>query len=327
MFFKIAFHTPQLDCRGTCVALYDYADYNEKILFNKSLIVVPKSAENEFSAFNKFNNRFKVFFYENIEDLETYLINENYNILYCIKYGKNDNIFSKKIKTVIHCVFDLSEPHGDVYASVSENLAKKYKTDLFVPHMISIMPENNQNNMKNILNIPENGIVFGRHGGMDTFNINFCIEIIKKIVREKNDIYFLFMNTPIFDNHKNIIFLDKNADIEYKKLFISTCDAYIECGTLGHTFGLSIAEFSINNKPIIAYNGNVWNSAHLDILGDKGIYYKNEYEFYNILKDFDPKDYKNKDLNCYKEYSPEKVMQKFEEVFIKSSLHNINERR
>ena len=26
------------------------------------------------------------------------------------------------------------------------------------------------------------------------------------------------MDTPIFDHHTNIIFLNKNADIEYKKL-------------------------------------------------------------------------------------------------------------
>ena len=105
-----------------------------------------------------------------------------------------------------------------------------------------------------------------------------------------------------------------------KVAFINTCDAHLECSNLGHTFGLSIGEFSVNNKPIICYDGNIWNRCHLDILGDKAILFKTEEEFYNIVNNFDKKEYENKDLNCYKEYIPEKVMKKFEEVFIKSLL-------
>ena len=57
----------------------------------------------------------------------------------------------------------------------------------------------------------------------------------------------------------------------------------------------------------------MWNRAHLDILGDKVRGYENESEFYNILNTFDPK---KGGENCYREYTPEKVMRKFKEVFI-----------
>ena len=38
---KVAFHTPALDVRGTCTAIYDYAHYNEILLVNSSIIITP----------------------------------------------------------------------------------------------------------------------------------------------------------------------------------------------------------------------------------------------------------------------------------------------
>ena len=184
--------------------------------------------------------------------------------------------------------------------------------------MIGLKPSENKKNLREKLNIPENAIVFGRYGGLDTFNLHFVYNAIVRTVLANDNIYFLFINTPLFIQHPHVIYLDKIIEDDDKNLFINTCDAHLECSTLGHTFGLSIGEFSVNNKPIICYNGNIWNRCHLDILGEKAILFKTEEEFYNIINTFDKKEYENKDLNCYKEYSPEKVMKKFEEIFIKS---------
>jgi hypothetical protein len=308
---KIAFHTPVIDVRGTCVCLYDYADYNEKILGNTSIIIVPEYSNNDNIALLKFIRRFKVIMYNDLESAIS-----DCDILYCIKYGKFDGIVSKKIKTVIHCVFDLSEPHGDVYVAVSETLAHKYGMNDFVPHMIGLQPSKTKENLRYYLNIPEDAIVFGRYGGMDTFDLELAHNAIKRAVRDVNNLYFVFINTPIFDIHPNIIFLSKITDLDEKNRFICTCDGYLECGSLGHTFGLAIGEFSVNNKPIIAYNGPVWNTAHLNILKDKGIYFKTEEELYEILITFDKNLYCKMDNNCYKEYSPDKVMKKFSNIFL-----------
>lgn len=314
---KIAFHQPQLDVRGSCVALYDYAVHNETILHNESIIVVDgnNKHKNDLIALLKFSRRFKIFFYDNVDHLHTILLNEHCDILYTIKYGKRDNICFDDIKTVVHCVFDMSEPHGDVYAGVSSSLAKKYNQTLYVPHMISLVPTYS-GDMRKELGIPPSAKVFGRHGGQDTFNITFCMNVIVNLVQTYKDIFFVFVNTPKFVNHSQVIFLDQFIHTDDKNRYIETCDAHLECGTLGHTFGLSIAEFSVHNKPIIAYNGNVWNRAHLDILKDRGIYFKTAEEFRNILVSFDPNIYKNKDLNCYREFYPHKVMKIFEKVFI-----------
>jgi len=82
----------------------------------------------------------------------------------------------------------------------------------------------------------------------------------------------------------------------------------------GESFGLSVAEFSIKNKPIITWNGS-GDRAHIDMLGDKGLYYGDQKEVKDIMLNFTPQPEKNWD--AYSEhFSPENSMNKFKEVFI-----------
>ena len=318
MVIKIAFHSEIIDVRGSCVAIYDYANYNEILLNNKSVIVVPLDSitqnRNDDIAVTKFMQRFQVYFYKDKDDLENFI--SDCDILYTIKFGKNNNLFSTKIKTVVHCVFDMTEPHGDIYAGVSEQIADKFNQRLWVPHMIGLRPSLSKENLRKQYNIADTAIVFGRFSGHDTFNIDFVHHSIEKIVNERDDIYFLFANTPIFYKHKQIIYLSKIVDDIDKNKFISTCDAHLECSNFGQSFGLNIGEFSVNNKPIICYNGWTWNQSHFKILKDKAIKFATEEEFYNIITSFNAKDYEDKDMNCYKNFTPEIVMKQFKEIFI-----------
>lgn len=309
----IAFHLYEIGIRGTTISTYDYAHYNETILKNKSIILVPKNSDREHSATLRFSRRFEIRFYN---DLESSL--KDCDILYVLKYGKKDNIISTKIKTVVHCVFDLSEKHGDVYAAVSETLAKKFNTNVYVPHMIGLRPSVTRENLRKYFNIPKEAIVFGRHGGLDTFDLEITKNAIIKLVIESPNHYFIFVNTPVFYRHKNIIHIEKIVDLEEKNKFICSCDAMIHGQSLGETFGISIGEFSVNNIPIIAYGGWVWNDHYKKILGDKAIWYFKENDCYEKLKSFDPNDYKYKDNNLYKKYEPKNVMKIFKKIFIDS---------
>jgi len=49
-------------------------------------------------------------------------------------------------------------------------------------------------------------------------------------------------------------------------------------------------------------------------LGEKGIYYDGIQQVFDILKNF--KKEPEKDWNAYKDFTPEKVMAKFDEVFL-----------
>lgn len=330
---RLAFHDNHLGIRGTSVALYDYANHNEKILKNISIIVVPEeskeSKETSPLAVTKFSNRFRVMYYKDLEDLERILDQEKIDIMYMIKYGKNDGVFSRKIKTVIHCVFDMTEPHGDVYAGVSRTIAEKHGRTTFVPHMIAMeeVKEVKGKSLREYFGIPENAVVFGRYGGRDTMNLLFAWRCILRIVQTYPNIYFLLGNTPECIRHPNIIYISPFCEDREKNLFIQTCDAHIECGLLGHSFGLAIAEFGMMNKPTIAYkgawidhsvdvSGYIWNDEHIKILKEKGIYYSNEKEFYHILTTFDPVESRKRDNFAHSAYTPEKVMKIFKEIFL-----------
>lgn len=320
---NILFHSNQLGYRGTEVALYDYAIYNEEILNNSSIIISPKQSKlSSPESVQRFSNRFKVIFYDCINDIDNIASKNNIDLLYCIKSGKYDGIISHTVKTCIHAVFMEYDPHGDVYAYVSKWLSKAMNAEniCYVPHIVK-MPKTN-NNFREYLNIPNDAIVFGQYGGDDSFNIKFAKKAVKDISDKSKNTYFIFMNTkPVKEKlfyklPNNIIYLPKSSDLFTKAAFINTCDAMLHARKRGETFGLAIGEFSAMNKPIITYLDSP-EKAHIEILGDKGIYYRNYNELCDILINFRPDQYKNWD--CYSsQFSPEIVMQQFKKVFIDS---------
>lgn len=306
---KILFHENELGFRGTAVSLYDYALYNEVLLGNKSIICVPKNCS-DLSALNKFREKFSVFFYSNLE--ETY--NIPHDIFYAIKYGYNDGIINPNAKSCVHVVFPCEDPHGNVYAYVSkwlsERLGNKHQ---YVPHMINL-PNHNEN-LRDYLNIGKDKIVFGWYGG-NTFDIDFAKKAVVECASARNDAVFIFMNQDPFCQLNNVLFLQPTYNVSTKVSFINTCDIMIHGRERGETFGIAIGEFSSKNKPIITYSESPERN-HIEVLGPKGIYYKNYDDLYNILKNIDKNEIKDKDWNCYREYSPENVMSIFDKVFIK----------
>ena len=71
---KIAFYMGSICVRGTSNATYDYADYNEKILGNKSIIIVPKKSVNDKLGVIRIATRFRIRVCDGLEDLDRILI-------------------------------------------------------------------------------------------------------------------------------------------------------------------------------------------------------------------------------------------------------------
>lgn len=330
---KIAFHVYSFSFRGSESCLYDYSDKNETLLNNKSIIVCPKKFDerNNINVIMKFINRFQVFLYNDYEELVHFLKQEKVNGLYIIKYGNKDeltNYFEENkinIPLLIHSVYKMDEPHGTIYAGVSEEVVKNTKYD-FVPHMITI----NEGNCKTInfreqLKIPKGAIIFGRHGGLDTFSLpSFnnpsLVETLLKILNDNSNVYFAFMPRPYILNnidHPRILYFDIHIDPLVKRSFINMCDSMIHCCWMGESFGISILEFSAMNKPVITWNGGTI-TQHLRNLENKGILYNNMNELYNIIINFN--NFKKKDDNEWNialpKYSDENVMKKFNQVFL-----------
>ena len=326
----VAFFETLLSFRGTTIAIYDYAHYNEKILGNKSIIVT--MAYKKHQALEKFQARFPTYLVHNWEERDEILIKENVNVWYELKYGNPTNIPPppKGIRVVNHAVFNMSQPHGDVYAGVSEGLIDFYRTpdkpDVpCVPHMINVPSV--EGDLREELMIPSDGIVFGYYGGENSFDIEYVWFVIWYLVFHGcTKHYFVFMNTHrLTCAHPQIIQIPGTTDMTRKAKFINTCDAMLHARDQGETFGLAVGEFSSCNKPVIVNGHNRgtfghqgdacgWCDNHLRILGDKAIKYNSAQELYYILKDFKPQP--EMDWNAYREYTPEKIMAKFDEIFL-----------
>lgn len=313
----VAFLSNKLTLRGTEVAIYDYADYNEKILGNKSIIVtrdyekIKHEWDVDVKAYDKFRSRFDVFYYSSLQDIDIIVINNSISHIFIEKAGYNDGLISNCCKNIIHCVFDVSQPHGQVYTPIGQTINIIHGTSYPVmPYMVT-MPECCEN-LRTQLKIPESAIVFGRYGGTESFDIKFVYNVIKTILDSRDDVYFLFMNTNVFYEHKNIIYLPGNADMMFKRQFINTCDALIHARERGETFGLTCGEFAICQKPVITWNGSN-EREHLLILKEKAVTYNTPDELYNIFKTFTKNKYDVSD-NGYMFYNPKNVMEIFKKV-------------
>lgn len=157
-------------------------------------------------------------------------------------------------------------------------------------------------------------IVIGWYGG-NNFEIPFARQAIMDVAKIRKDIKFLFMNQDSFCNLENVYFIDPVMDLEDKVAFINTCDAMIHARERGETFGLAIAEFSSKNKPVITYF-NSPERNHIETLKDKGLYYNDYNSLYNLLLNINKNDLKDKEWNAYQEYTPENVMNQFNNVFL-----------
>ena len=318
---KILFHENELNYRGTSIAMFDYADFNERYLGNQSVIIYDKNCKtNHPLGIEKFKNRFEVLAYDDFSEVNSVIKKNNIDILYAIKNGDNDGVISNECKTVVHSVFKHYEPHGDVYAYVSRWLAEEMTNGKspFVPHMVNF-EQNTDEDLRTELNIPKGAKVFGYFGGAQSFNIDFAQKTIAKIAAKYKDVYFIFMGVDYFvkrnwwqSSLKNIIFLAPNSDVLYKQKFINTCTAMLHARERGETFGISVAEFAIKGKPIITYL-NSPEKNHILELGNDAYFYTNEKSLTEILLET------NLQLSAkesYEKFLPKPVMQKFKEIFI-----------
>ena len=318
---NIAFYSNQLGLRGTEANLYQYAKYNEQILGNTSYIFSLENADlsTKPKFEQKFNNRVKLL--ESWASANNEFRKEKIDWVYISKAGTNDGYDTNEFSTFIHTVFRHNEPHGNIYAYISDWLANDqgYNPNTHsLPYICEPLPQINEN-LRLELNIPTNAKVFGCYGGATEFNIDFVHKNIKEIVNERNDIYFIFMNINKFcDKHEQIIHLPGSYDMTYKSKFVNTCDAMIHARSGGETFGLAVAEFTTSNKPVITYELSA-ETSHIKTLGNKGIYYSGYEDLNDILNNISSYIKYDDYYKSYDEFSAKIIMSKFDK-FIKGEI-------
>jgi hypothetical protein len=214
-------------------------------------------------------------------------------------------------RVTINCTDSETKKEVEIVIDYKDNWISWCGYKLWVPHMIDL-PDTDANFKQNFN--AQDKFVVGWYGG-NNFEITFAREAVIQVARERKDILFLFMNQEAFCNETNVLFIEGTYDVEQKTAFINTCDVMIHARERGETFGLAIAEFSKKNKPIITFL-NSQERNHIVVLGNKGIYYSSKKELIDILMTISKKDIDGKEWNCYQEYTPHKVMDKFNKVFL-----------
>lgn len=327
----VLFHSYTLTVRGTEVALFDYGDFNERLLGNTSVMVFPREGVESEAAQRKFEGRFETYLYDTPEELAGIAERCGADLCYFIKKGTDDGVLVSGRKNAVHVVFQNLEPHGDVYAYVSEWLSRTAGKGAypFVPHIVR-HPVNTQDNMRAELGIPQSADVYGVIGGVDSFKILSATNAVLDAIGSDPNKVFLFVNTRMpewFPWTKKRIrkaleagrlkYLKQITDFEEKERFINTCDAMIHARRRGETFGIALGEFDVRGKPLLVhYNPKTRDQGHYDILGDTPNYYRDKAEIANLLS-VPPKTLKHS--GRYRRFFPEEVMPIFEQVFLQDS--------
>lgn len=309
--------------------MYDYGDYNETLLNNRSIMVFPKDGVASEGAKKRFQDRFETYFYSSREELETIADKVGADVCYFIKNGSNDGLLISGKKNVIHVVFQHFEPHGDVYAYVSNWLSKTYGggKNPSVPHIIRA-PMNTADDLREELGISRDAKVFGVIGGTDSFKLISATNAVLDTIERRNDRYFIFVKTrmPVWFPWINarirkalqsgrLIYLDEITDFDKKERFINSCDAMLHARRRGETFGIALGEFALRGKPVIVYKSDkTKDKGHYEILKDTANYYTSRQSLCRILAS-DPSSLKIS--NAYEQFLPETVMAQFDRVFLK----------
>jgi hypothetical protein len=329
---RVAFFVRHFGERGTEVSVYNYADCNETILNNKSIILhFPKHIyqQNGYpyidAVFDMFKSRFETIEVSTFADVNTVCAQHNIPYFYMqTAGGPEPPPFQAQItvpKFFVHCVFVTTHKFGDVYGPISDQINTKCGTQYpMLPYMIRI--GDTLDNLREELKIPKGATVFGRYGGVKEFDIGYVKDVVVELAKENPTMYFLFMNTEQFCNHDNslpnVIFLPRQLGLYEKRRFINTCDAFLHGREGGETFGLAVGEFAVAKKPIITTQG-IYDNAHLEILKHDAILYTNKDTLKHILWSFEPGQH-DMGQNGYLQYQPEPVMAKFNTIFLSDAL-------
>jgi len=323
---KIAIHSNQFDGRGTGKTPYDYGLALRDILGHEVVYITTHDDPNE--GLPRIQKDFQVFQYNGNANrapaadvkrqIEKIVSEQKIDFIQMMKSGSNDQINPENCKTGTHYIFDGKQPHGDVFAAVSNALARKFGLSAYVPHIIQGMKPTKD--IRAALNIPKDALVIGRHGGKESFDLPFVIQAVQTVLNTRKDVYFLFLSTNQFINHERAIFFPWVGNEKGIFNFIHACDIMLHARQIGETFGLSVGEFSSCNKPIMTWSGTGYSGydvAHLDHLGNKAIIYHDYSGLVNIMKGLDVQYLRSQNWDMFTEkFSPKSVITQYKDVFL-----------
>lgn len=214
-----------------------------------------------------------------------------------------------KTKHITHVVFRNYDLHGDAYLYVSDwlfksarprLLLKKLFTKLFpatapcAPKLVDAFPHFVDTStllgtglqLRKRLGIPAEARVLGRIGGFTEFSDPAAKQGVKRILDLSEDNYAIFVNTKECFSHPRAFFLpalSRQAVAE----FYGACDVLINGRRMGESFGYSIIEPLLLDKPVIAphwIRNPIMDKHHIGVLKGTGLLYLGANHLVEIFK-------------------------------------------
>lgn len=347
--------------RGDSQNLENYSIILKKYYDIQSLVVYnPIKSNNSNQRINELiNNGIQITTFNNESELHS--ISKDFQAThgYFVADGSYFPRWIPGIKHLNHAVFRAYEPYGDKYAYVSEWLYKyairkkikrsdvqleeiykkgnspfKVTQDLeigWVPHTVLPKVESGDEFRKKH-GIPKEVFLVGRVGGFTTFSDPEAKKAVLQILEKHNDIIFCFINTERFVNHKNAIFIKEVNELE-KWQFYDACNLLLNCRISGESFGFTIVEPLMVNKPVLApsiLRNRTMDQNQISILKYAGLLYHSRMHLMFLILKYKKYYYLNKiygdnDFSKLVEhYNSENVADKFVEYFLDSKCRKLS---
>jgi hypothetical protein len=212
---------------------------------------------------------------------------EKIDVAYFLKTRRGDRRIARSCRTAVHEVFKFFNPHGDSYAYISQSLAQTMTGGRYpsVPHIVDPPPP--RANLRAALGIPKDAFVVGRHGAPDQFNIPFAPRAIEAALERRSNLWLLMLNTTRICDHERIVHLPQTPDRQGVIDFIASCDVGLNARLAGENFGLAIAEFLAQDKPVLVWEGGR-DRNHLALIDDPRFIYRTRADLTRKLCEIEP---------------------------------------
>jgi hypothetical protein len=347
--------------RGSGVSTFDYADFSERLLGATTALIVCENTGPDDASYPSTIQRFRARFNVPIIELKRHPSNESRQIVWnalidhnithlynqisgnvrMLKTEKEHSHFEhlKNVSSIVHYVFS-GRHHwsgaGDTHAKIAPSIEGEVPVVPYIARPLERSAPDAARQLRERLNIPSNATVFCSYGGETQFSISFVKDAIGKMVRSNSPnvtgMYFLFANHRRFlsKGTPRVIHLPHLKSSQEKHAFVHACDAMLHARADGETFGLAVAEFNMEERPILAYSNSFLpvgdNPAgfavvleHVRILKRTPgalIPYFDESSLKMQLLKFNRSNRRSASINAYASFAPEVVMRRFCEIFV-----------
>jgi hypothetical protein len=312
---KVSFDGGRLNERGVAVAIYDYAFHARRLWGVMPIILHDASGPVEADPVARFAAAFPTLAYRSAAERQALVNESGVEVAYVLKTMRSRYPDFACARTAVHEVFGFFDPHGGAYGYISSWLAEAAAAGRYpaVPHIVD--PPSPRGDLRAEFGVPANALVVGRHGAPDQFNLPFLREAIAAALAARPDLWIMLLNTERFLEHERVVHLPRTLDRQRVSDFVASCDLGLNGRRSGESFGLAVAEYLAQDKPVLVWEGGR-DRHHLALVDDSAFRYRTRADLTQRLLRFEPRPWGGRWRARVAPFAPEPVMADFARVFL-----------